>query len=267
MQIVESLSALWQRRRGDAAAVAVIAAFFTLMFAPEIFGGKYVLAGDPLYYSYPLRSVGWGMIRGGQLPLWTPLVLSGYPLLSMSQLAFAYPLTWGYLFLDAPHAEQLYVLAPFLLSPIFTYAYARETGRSRTAAILAGLAYAYGGATTGLLGVVGFHTNAMMWLPLMLVFIERAHGATTVRRLASCFAAASCAYALSVLTGYAQGFVFNALVAVAYGGFVSLFVGGRAAEGVAGGAPPWSNWRRWRAALVACGAVALGAGVGAFQIL
>ncbi|MCA1568433.1 MAG: YfhO family protein [Acidobacteria bacterium] len=173
----------------------------------------------------------------------------------------------GYLFLDAPHAEQLYVLAPFLLSPIFTYAYARETGRSRTAALLAGLAYAYGGATTGLLGVVGFHTNAMMWLPLMLVFVERAHGVTTVKRLASCLAAASCAYALSVLTGYAQGFVFNALVAVAYGVFVSLFVGGRAAEGTVGGAPPWSNWRRWRAALVACGAVALGAGTGAFQIL
>ncbi|HEX8457383.1 MAG TPA: hypothetical protein VF656_08810, partial [Pyrinomonadaceae bacterium] len=89
----------WRKRRGDAAAVGFIALFFTLMFAEQIFRGKFLLAGDPLYYSYPLRTVGWEMIRNGQLPLWTPLVLSGYPLLSMSQLAFAYPLTWGYLFL------------------------------------------------------------------------------------------------------------------------------------------------------------------------
>jgi len=260
----------WTISRGrarDAAAVLFIAVFFAVFFGEFLFGDRFIVGGDAFAYSYPLRSVGWEMIRGGQLPLWTPLVMSGYPLLSMSQLAFAYPLTWGYLFLDAPAAEQLYVLAPFFLSPIFTYAYARETGRSRTAALLAGLAYAYGGATTGLLGVVGFHTNAMMWLPLILVFVERAHAVTSVKRLASCLTAASCAYALSVLTGYAQGFVFNALVAVAYGVFVSLFVGGRAAGSTTEARPPWSNWRRWRPVAVAVGAVAFGACVGAFQIL
>ena len=39
------------------------------------------------------------MIRHGQLPLWTPLLLSGYPLLSMAQVGLGYPGTWGYLFL------------------------------------------------------------------------------------------------------------------------------------------------------------------------
>ena len=268
MQISGDLSARLRRRRGDAAVLAVIAAFFTLMFAGQIFGGKFLLAGDPLYYSYPLRTVGWEMIRNGQLPLWTPFVLSGYPLLSMSQLAFAYPLTWGYLLLPGHWAEQVYVLAPFLLSPMFTYAYAREVGRSRTAALLAGLAYAYGGAATGLLGVVGFFTNAMMWLPLMLVAIDRARSRTG-RRLAGCLLAASAAYALSVLTGLAQGFVFVALVASAYAVWLALF---DAPRGNAGGAEEatalaWTAWARWRPVAVAMGAIALGAGVGAFQIL
>ncbi|HEX8457745.1 MAG TPA: hypothetical protein VF656_10650, partial [Pyrinomonadaceae bacterium] len=88
------------RERGrDAFALLFNAAFFTLFFNQFLFGDKFIVGGDAFAYSYPLRTVGWEMIRNGQLPLWTPLVLSGYPLLSMSQLAFAYPLTWGYLFL------------------------------------------------------------------------------------------------------------------------------------------------------------------------
>ncbi|MDQ1591055.1 MAG: hypothetical protein QOG71_1682 [Pyrinomonadaceae bacterium] len=270
----------FSRGRGaDAAAVLFFAAFFALFFGQFLFGDKFIVGGDAFAYSYPLRTVGWEMIRAGQLPLWTPLVLSGYPLLSMSQLAFAYPLTWGYLFLDAPRAEQLYVLAPFLLAPVFTYAYARELGRSRTAALLAGLAYGYGGATTGLLGVVGFFTNAMMWLPLLLIAIERARAAHTGRRFAGCLLAASAAYAMSVLTGLAQGFVFVALVATTYALCLSLFDAppveseeagetiDEAEETADGASRPWLSCARWRPLLVASGAIALGAGVGAFQIL
>ncbi|MDQ1557553.1 MAG: hypothetical protein QOD32_613 [Pyrinomonadaceae bacterium] len=265
-------------RGADAAAVLFIAAFFAVFFGQFLFGDKFIVGGDAFAYSYPLRTIGWEMIRAGQLPLWTPLVLSGYPLLSMSQLAFAYPLTWGYFFLDAPRAEQLYVLAPFLLAPVFTYAYARELGRSRTAALLAGLAYGYGGATTGLLGVVGFFTNAMMWLPLLLIAIERARAAHTGRRFAGCLLAASAAYAMSVLTGLAQGFVFVALVATTYALCLSLFdvppaesnageTIDEAGETADGASRPWLSWARWRPVLVATGAIALGAGTGAFQIL
>ncbi len=254
-------------RARDAAAVLFIAAFFAAFFHQFLFGDEFIVGGDAFAYSYPLRSIGWEMIRSGQLPLWTPLVLSGYPLLSMSQLAFAYPLTWGYLFLPEHWAEQAYVLAPFLLSPMFTYAYARETGRSRTASLLAGLAYGYGGATTGLLGVVGFFTHAMMWLPLMLIAIDRAATARTARRFARCLLAASAAYAMSVLTGLAQGFVFVALVASAYTLFLALSGAAREEGDETGAALSWSSRARWQVVAAASGAIALGAGTGAFQIL
>ena len=281
MQIVGSLGALWRRRRSDAAALAVIAAFFTSMFAQEIFGGKYVLAGDPLYYSYPLRSVGWEMIRGGQLPLWTPLVLSGYPLLSMSQLAFAYPLTWGYLFLPGRWAEQIYVLAPFLLSPIFTYAYARETGRSRTAALLAGLAFGYGGMMCSAISFNGALTNSLMWLPLLLIPIDRA--ARRAGRLVPLLVAATAAYAMSVLNGHGQSMLYTGLLAAAYGLYLSLFpppvVGGTPEEtnatNVTGDTGAYHRRRpvarfdrgRWRPLCVALCALIMSAGIGAFQIL
>jgi hypothetical protein len=287
VQIVRRLSALWRGgRRGDAAVLAVIAAFFTLMFAQQIFGGKFLLAGDPLYYSYPLRSVGWEMIRAGQLPLWTPLVLSGYPLLSMSQLAFAYPLTWGYLFLPGHWAEQIYVLAPFLLSPVFTYAYAREVGRSRAAALLAGLAFGYGGMMCSGISFTGLPSNSMLWLPLLLIPIDRA--ATGRGRFVPLLVGATAAYAMSVLNGQGQSFLYTGMVAAAYGLYVSLFPparragadGGRA-DGIETPRDPgaangderaenrsaWRAWRRWQPLFVALGALALSAGIAAFQIL
>ncbi|HZH32339.1 MAG TPA: YfhO family protein [Pyrinomonadaceae bacterium] len=235
MQIDGNLSAarlLLRRRRDDAAALAVIAAFFTLMFAGQIFGGKFLLAGDPLYYSYPLRSVGWEMMRAGQLPLWTPLVLSGYPLLSMSQLAFAYPLTWGYLFLPGHWAEQIYVLAPFLLSPAFTYAYARETGRSRTAALLAGLAFGYGGMMCSGISFTGLPSNSMLWLPLLLIPVDRA--ARGRGRFIPLLCGATAAYAMSVLNGQGQSFLYTGIVAAAYGLYVSLFPPSRRVPGERG---------------------------------
>ena len=290
VQIAVSLSALWRgRRRADAAIVAVIAAFFMLMFAQQIFGGKFLLAGDPLYYSYPLRSVGWEMIRGGQLPLWTPLVMSGYPLLSMSQLAFAYPLTWGYLFLPGHWAEQAYVLAPFLLSPVFTYAYARETGRSRTAALLAGLSFGYGGMMCSGIAFTGLPSNSMLWLPLVLIPIDRA--ATGRGRFVPLLAAATAAYAMSVLNGQGQSFLYTGMVAAAYGLYVSIFPPARGVREEGGGADDgdararrgaasydddgegaagkfrWRELRRWRPLFVALGALLMSAGIAAFQIL
>src|SRR5918912_1891747 len=120
--------ACWQRRRADVVALCAFVLFFVAFFPQVFFGHRFIIAGDAYYYSYPLRTVAWRMIRAGQWPTWTPHILSGYPLLSMSQVAIGYPLTWGYLFLSSPWAEQLYVLAPFLLAPAFTYCYAREVG-------------------------------------------------------------------------------------------------------------------------------------------
>src|ERR1041384_8406365 len=132
------LNVWWHVRRADVAALACIALVFCAAFGWALVRGKFLIGGDVFFYTYPLRTVAWRMIRHGELPLWTPYVLSGFPLLSMAQVAVGYPLTWGYLFLPGTWAEQIYVLAPFLLAPAFTYAYAREIGRSRLASLLPG---------------------------------------------------------------------------------------------------------------------------------
>ncbi len=253
----------WRRRRADVAALAVVGLFFTLFFGWILFGRQWLLGGDAFCYSYPLRTVAWDMIRHGQLPLWTPYVMSGYPLLSMAQLGLGYPLTWGYLFLPGAWAEQLYVLAPFLLAPAFTYAYAREVGRSRPAALLAGFSFGYGGMTTNLLGVIGMPNNSLIWLPLFLIAIERAR----TRRFASCLIAATGAYAMSVLNGHGQSLLYVGLVAIVYAAYLSLTLSGPAADHAPRPVRRWLSWYRWRPLLTALGACLLAAGVAAFQIL
>jgi Bacterial membrane protein YfhO len=252
----------WGARRQDAAALLVIAIFFIVFFYPVFFGGKFFVINDAFVYSYPLRAAAWEEIRQGRPPLWTPLLMSGYPLLSMAQVGIGYPLTWGYLILPARWAEQIYTLTPYLLAPIFIYLYAREIGRSRLASLLAGLTFGYGGLMVSAVANNGLLANAVMWLPLMLIAIERAR----TRRFIPCLLGASAAYAMSVLTGIGQGFVYAGAIALSYALFLAL-----AAKPLSAAedkeASGWKTWERWRPLAVAAGAMFLAAGVAAFQIL
>lgn len=249
---------LWTRRRADVAALAVIPLFFIGFFHNVFFEHRFIIAGDALYYSYPLRTVAWRMIKHGELPLWTPHILSGYPLLSMSQVAIGYPLTWTYLFVSGPWAEQLYVLAPFLLTPIFTYAYLRELGRSRFASLFGGLAFGYGGMMCSFIANSGMLTNGMMWTPLVLLFIDRSQRGSFAR----CLLWAALAYSMSVLAGHGQSYVYVGALAFAYGTFLSLRAVLQRSSRAA-----WLTWKQWRPWLVATGALLMAAGVAAFQLL
>lgn len=245
---------IWQSKREDALMIGVIVLAFLIFFGWVIFRQRLFLGGDAFFYSYPLRSVAWATIRSGELPLWTPYLLSGYPLLSMAQLALGYPLTWSYLFLPGYLAEQLYVFAPFLLAPAFTYAYVRSLGRTPLASLLAGLSFGYGGAMTGLLGVVGLFGNSFMWLPLLLMAIDRSR----TKKFLPCLLAGTAAFSMSVLNGLAQGFVFVAFIGFAYGACISFLSPSSTHDKLI---------NRLRPLLVVVLSTLFAAGIAAFQIL
>ncbi|HKQ77429.1 MAG TPA: YfhO family protein [Blastocatellia bacterium] len=239
----------------------VIVVFFIVFFWPTTLKGHFFIIGDAVNYSYPLRTVAFDMILRGSPPLWTPGVLAGFPLLSMVSLGLGYPLTWGYLFLPGYVAEQVYIIAPFLLSPIFVYAFLRSAGRSRIASLLAGLSFAYGGMMAGGLSHNGYFSNTVMWLPLLLIAIEGSRS----RPLLPCLIGAAAAYAMSVLAGLGQGFVYAGVIALLYAAFLCVAPvdnDDRAARG-------WrrlAEWRNWKPMIVCAGGMALAAGVAAFQI-
>ena len=248
--------AWWHRNKFDLASLAFILLFFIAFFARTLIRGRYIITGDSFYYSYQLRSVAWQMIGSGQLPLWTPLFLSGYPLLGVAQLGLGYPITWFHLFLPGHVAEQVYVLAPFVIAPITTFAYLRTIGHTYLASLFGGLAFAYGGMMSGMIANSGMLTNGFAWAPLVLIFVDRAR----TRSFAHCLAWASLTYALAVLAGHGQSYVYVGVLVVAYGLFTSISLGlfhkgSRRA------------WTTWRPLLVSCGALLFAGGVAAFQLL
>jgi hypothetical protein len=282
-------SELWQARRFDLGAFALIALFFVVFFRRVIFSDKFLVTSDAFNYLYPLRTVVWQELRHGRLPLWSSQIMSGYPLLSMAQIAIGYPLTWSYLFLSGAWAEQIYFLAPYLLAPAFTYAYLREIERTRLAALLGALAYGFGGfMISPLASYSGLAANATMWLPLVLTIIERAR----TRRFVTSVLAATGAFGMSVLSGWGQGFAYVGLIAVGYAAVIGLTSRDlthpacsslapekserseeearrmRAVPGwVSGRVPGVLSWLRWRPLVAMLSAMVLAAGVDAFQIL
>lgn len=250
-------------RKIDLGVMAYLAGFFILFFAWAAWERKFTIGSDAFGYSFPMRTVAWQMIRQGAAPLWTPHIMSGYPLLAMGQLAIGYPLTWGYLFLPNTWAEQIYLLAPYLLGPAFLYAYCREVGRTRIASLLAGLTFGYGGIMIGVLGLYGFMSNTIVWIPLVLIALERAR---RPNRFALCVIGAAGASAMSLLSGYPQGFVYSAVIACAYGLFISAMPATRH-ESRDQPLPPLWSFQRWRPLAVALMAQLLSVGIGAWQLL
>lgn len=231
-----------------------------MFFHKGIITGTFYTIGDQFVFLHPLRQEAWKLIREGTLPLWTPYIFSGYPLLAESHLGLAYPLTWGYMFLSGPWAEQIDVLAPFLLAPIFTYLFVRALGRSRPAGIIAGFCFGYGGfmaswTTNGLV------TNAVMWLPLMLIPILK----VSHKRLIPCLLGATAAYFMSVINGTGQGFLWVGIIALAYAVYLSVI---ETIKSYGSSLRPSTAdvLRCWKPFAVACGGVVLSAGIAAFQI-
>jgi hypothetical protein len=256
-------SNFWNARRYDLGAIAVLTLFFLIFFQPALFHGRFFVTSDAFIYSYPLRTLVWNELSHGRLPLWTPHIMSGYPLLSMAQIGVGYPLTWFYAFLPGRFAETIYDLTPFLLFPIFIYCYLREVERSRLGSILGALAFSYGGFLISSVTYNGLLANALMWLPLMLIAIERARRRPFVR----CLLGATGAYAMSVLTGVGQGFLLTGAIALAYAVFTGLVLPPARVNETSDDGKSFWRWPRWRPLAVTLCAITLSAGVSAFQIL
>jgi hypothetical protein len=241
------------RARPTLALGGVVFLVWLLYFWPATLAGRFLVIHDSWTWSYPLRSVAWGRLKRGEIPLWSSGLFSGYPLFSMSQLSLAYPFTWLYR-IDAAWGEQFYVLAPFLCAPLFVYAFVRALALSRQAAMLAGFGFAYGGYLASPITHNGMLSNGFMWAPVVLLAIERARTGPLVPNLLL----GAIGYGLAVLSGIGQGFLSAGLVALAYGAFVWL-------------GPPRTRTlltlERLRPAIVAGGSIGLGASLAAFQVL
>jgi hypothetical protein len=143
-----------------------LAFFYKLAFTDLILG-----RGDTYNYFYPYWDVRNEALAKGKLPLWTPDIFMGAPLLADPQLGTFYPPNWLTVPFDAPNAVRLSVLVHIMWAILGTYLLARNTLLlARLPSLLAGVVFGLGGYVTSHVEQVN-QLQGLAWLPwLFLTF-------------------------------------------------------------------------------------------------
>lgn len=158
---------------------AVLAALTLLFFHRLAFTDLILGRGDTFSYFYPYWAARDAALAAGRLPLWTPDLFMGVPLLANSQLGTFYPFNWPLGGLLPPDGIRVSVLLHVWWALLGAYMLARAvigTG-SGWRAHLPALAAA---AVFGLGGHVGAHVEqinqlqGLAWLPWLFWLYQRA---------------------------------------------------------------------------------------------
>ena len=181
-----------------AAGVPLLLLALTLLhLAPLAFSGLILGRGDAFNYFYPWWTARNAAFMAGELPLWSPDIFMGVPLLANPQAGTFYPLNWPLLPLSAPDGIRLSALLHVFLALWGAYRLARrrlDTVPALAAALLFGLG-----------GFVGAHVEqinqlqGMAWLPWLLLWLLRA-----LQGSRSCLLLLAAGLALQFLSGHTQ---------------------------------------------------------------
>lgn len=180
------------------------------IFAEKILHGFIFAAEDGRVQNYPaFASPGF---------FWTPLLLTGFPVLADPQTCLFYPLCFisKHLFQvnQAYLGWNLYVLSAYFLSALFAALFAYRLTKSNLAAMIAGLVYGFGGYQISELRHVQIIQTAV-WLPLLLYFVEALRPRSKWATLQLALLAGTSA--LTILAGHPQtaAYIFVATLAFA----------------------------------------------------
>ena len=224
---VPSSVARWTRTDTAIALALTAAAFayFWPLFAPAPHR-RWFVDGDFVDQFLAFARFEASALANGRLPLWNPYAFSGGPFWADIQAAVAYPpslavvgtslaLTGGV----GVAALQFEAVAHIALTAVFMYAFARRVFGARGGAVMAAVAFAFGGYVTGYppLQLAVLESNA--WLPLALLAIERViaggHAEERRGRIADVVLLAI-ALAMPILAGHPQSTLYLAYTCVAW---------------------------------------------------
>lgn len=233
---------------------ALVLLYFWPMISPLPFGQMFVVEGDFTRQFYPFHQFAAQEWWRGRIPLWNPYILGGHPFQADPQSAVFYPLNllvcffggFGGLSLEA---LQWQLVLNYLLAATFMFLFARElTGRALAAAI-GSIAFTFSGFLTSYPMQQMPILESSVWLPLILLFLERAISQPG-RRIAN-LGLAGLGLGITILAGHPQTALYVAYTALAYYLFRAV-----------------ANRLSWSALLVGLGAFLLvGFGVAAVQVL
>ena len=176
--------------------------------------------------------------------LWTDSLLSGFPVAANPIVQTWYPISL--LFSLIPNSWNWFVVSAYVLASCFSYGYVYTLTNSNLAATIGGIIYGMSGFMMAHLGHTSMIHSAV-WIPLIIWSLEKLRYNFTVQWFVSaCFGISS-----SILAGHPQIAVYGAGLSTAY----IIFLGRTAPIG------------RWKYYKLSFGALLLGIGLSAIQIL
>jgi hypothetical protein len=174
----QRLRALWVRgthaRGSEWVFVAVIASVISaVVFRRSLFGPDVLSYSDYHSFMVPLQDLIGDSRSAGELPLWTPDVRFGLPVIANGDSFVFYPFQWSFWLLDTPRAFAWHIWFHTSLATVTTYAFARVSLRMRPyGAMVVALIVVYGAFGIQHQSYVAF-TSIMPWIPLFLLSLER----------------------------------------------------------------------------------------------
>jgi hypothetical protein len=152
---------------------ALILILTVLFFHQMILTDKILARGDTYNYFYPYWDVRNEAYRAGELPMWTPDIFMGAPLLANPQLGTYYPPNWLTTPFRAPNAIKISILMHSLLAGLgMIFLYRTVISKNLLPAIASAGVFAFG-------GYVGSHVEqinqlqGLAWMPILFALYHR----------------------------------------------------------------------------------------------
>ncbi|HLF84459.1 MAG TPA: YfhO family protein [Blastocatellia bacterium] len=135
--------------------------------------------------------------RDGEIPLWNPYTMAGHPIYADGVTRTLSPFLLFYRFFDVPLGYSLARLVELMLAAILMYIFLVAIGASANGALMGSLVFGF--SAHSMLHVTGLGWwGGLMWLPLILLFLDRAirRGSYPAAMVAGVFLAAQffCGY-------------------------------------------------------------------------
>jgi len=194
--------------------------FFWPLWTPKLADRLLIVKGDFTHQYYPLRAFAARVLASGHLPLWNAQIYGGQPALADPQMAVLYPPNL-ITALIVGHRFSLYVLewqviAHFMLAGLFMFCFVyRRTGRF-WAAELAAIAFTFGGYLTSFPVQQVTILETVIWLPLVLLFLDWGLDGNTPGRVAQGAILAGLSLGLAILAGHPQTALYVFYVGAGY---------------------------------------------------
>lgn len=141
--------------------------------AARVFATHDVSHSDIWHLNFPIKKLYAQALSEGRMPLWSPELGTGFPLLAQGQVGALYPFNLLlYAALPLVLAFNLSVLLHVVLAGCFAAMLARELGAGRAGALVAAVVFAFCGFFVVHVKHVSM-TAAAVWAPLLLLLVER----------------------------------------------------------------------------------------------